>query len=58
MLESLQRKQVPCVTREINNQADRVALPPQSLKAASFATAPPTWNWHQGTLKVALGRNK
>lgn len=40
MLESLQRKQVLCVTREINNQADRVALPPHSLKSKQLLLPP------------------
>lgn len=40
MLESLQRKQVLCVTREINNQADSVALPPHSLKSKQVLLPP------------------
>lgn len=52
MLESLQRKQVLCVTREINNQVDRVALPPHSLKSKQL------FCHHSTHLEQALGTFK
>lgn len=57
MLESLQRKQVLCVTREINNQADRVALPPHSLKSKQLLLPPlhPLGTGNREVYKLSLG---
>lgn len=39
-LNHSRESQVLCVTREINNQADRVALPPHSLKSKQLLLPP------------------